>query len=90
MPKCRFCWNTTPHGDYQCYCEEKEKVISYEEADKQTKCKQFVLCQCEDKEYMDIFAEEDYKGRPYAPRHKKSVEQIKLFDTKIIGGHHAD
>lgn len=83
MPRCRFCWNANPHGDSALECELTGKIISYEQASRQTKCKNWVLCQCEEKDYMDIFAEIPYRTRIVKPKNN-TYEKLRLFDLKDL------
>lgn len=83
MPQCRFCWRATIHGDSAIKCEITGEIIGYELATKQTKCKHWIICKCIENEYIDVFAEIPYRGRPYKPRNK-SVEKLKLFEVKDL------
>lgn len=83
MPRCRFCWNANPHGYTELVCGLTGKIISYDQASRQTKCKDWVLCQCEEKDYMDIFAEIPYRTRHVKPKNN-NYEKLRLFDLKEV------
>lgn len=83
MPRCRFCWNANPHGDSALECDLTGKIISYDQASRQTKCKVWILCQCQEKDHMDIFAEIPYRTRIVKPRNKE-YENLRLFDLKEV------
>lgn len=83
MPRCRFCWNANPHGDAELECGLTGKIISYDQASRQTKCKDWVLCQCEEKDYMDIFVEIPYRTRKVKPKNN-NYEKLRLFDLKEV------